>query len=439
MNEKYTILAVDDTAEALALLVRILTPAGYQVRPADSGELALAAVAANPPDLILLDVRMEGLDGLEVCRRLKAREETRHIPIILVSAFADVKEWVEGLQLGAADFITKPVQPEELLTRVKTHLSLKQANISLKQQEASLRQTNEQLQAEISKCQRVEDELRQSLEQAARSHRAMLSALEDQKQAEEALQKAYKELEETYIQLAQAGKLTAMGEMAAGVVHELTQPLLGIKGFSTALLEDLKRNLPTEASQQAISDLEVILQQTERMVKLLSTIREFARASGTEMSPLDINKPLEAALLLFSEQLRLHNIVIGKNLARALPPVRGNANQLQQVFINLLANARDALDAKGGEKRLTVSTERSPKEASILIEVIDNGIGADAETLSKMFEPFFTARKAGDGTGTGLGLSIVARIIKEHKGTLDVQSEPGRGCKFSVRLPLSAK
>ncbi len=562
MNEKYTILAVDDTAESLALLVEILTPAGYQVRPADSGDLALAAVAANLPDLILLDVRMEGLDGLEVCRRLKAREETRHIPIILVSAFADVKEWVEGLQRGAADFITKPFQPEELLTRVKTHLALKQAKLSLKQQEARLRQTNEQLQAEISKCRRVENKLRQSLEQAERSHRALLSGLEDQKQAEETLrqseikhrtlvenlpqkifmkarnsvyiscnenyardlkirpeeivgktdydfyprelaekyiaddkrimdsikteeieeryiqdgeerfvhttktfvkdeqgnvigllgifwditerkkaeeelQKAYQELKDTYIQLTQAGKLAAMGEMAAGVVHELTQPLLGIKGFSMALLENLKCNLPTETSQQALSDLEVILQQTERMVELLSTIRDFARASGTEMSPLDINKPIEAALLLFSEQLRLNNIVVGKNLARDLPLVRGNANQLQQVFINLISNARDALDAKGGERRLTVHTERSPKEASILIEVIDNGIGADAETLSKMFEPFFTTRKA-DGD-TGLGLSIVARIIKEHKGTLDVQSKPGGGCKFSIRLPLSAK
>ncbi len=168
MNEKYTILAVDDTAESLALLVEILTPAGYQVRPADSGDLALAAVAANLPDLILLDVRMEGLDGLEVCRRLKAREETRHIPIILVSAFADVKEWVEGLQRGAADFITKPFQPEELLTRVKTHLSLKQANISVKQQQARLRQTNEQLQSEILERKQAEGESKKKNEELER-------------------------------------------------------------------------------------------------------------------------------------------------------------------------------------------------------------------------------------------------------------------------------
>ena len=185
MTDKATILAVDDTSGSLALLAEILTPAGYQVRSADSGELALAAVAVNPPDLILLDVRMPGMDGLEVCRRLKAREETRHIPIILISAFAEVKDWVEGLQLGAADYITKPFQPAELLTRVKTHLSLSRAHVSLEQQAAALGQTNGQLRSEIAGRQRVEDDHRQSLERAERARRAMLGVLEDQKRAEE--------------------------------------------------------------------------------------------------------------------------------------------------------------------------------------------------------------------------------------------------------------
>jgi putative two-component system response regulator len=156
MNDEPTILAVDDTSESLALLAKMLPPAGYQVRLADSGELALAAVAASPPDLILLDVRMKGMNGLEVCRRLKAREETRHIPIILISAFADVKEWVEGLQLGAADYVTKPFQTEELMTRVKTHLSLSRANVSIERQATTLRLTNEQLHSEIVERQRAE-------------------------------------------------------------------------------------------------------------------------------------------------------------------------------------------------------------------------------------------------------------------------------------------
>jgi PAS domain S-box-containing protein len=138
--EPGTILAVADDAESLELLSGILRPAGYTVRPAGSGELALAAVVADPPELVLLDVRLPGMDGLEVCRRLKLDESTRSIPVVLMSSPADVKEWVTGLRLGAADYISKPLQSAELLTRVRTHLALHRAQASLEQQaEAALR------------------------------------------------------------------------------------------------------------------------------------------------------------------------------------------------------------------------------------------------------------------------------------------------------------
>jgi two-component system cell cycle sensor histidine kinase/response regulator CckA len=187
VREETVILAVDDSSESLALLVELLTPAGYRVLPADSGELALAAVAVSLPDLILLDVKMRGLDGLEVCRRLKASEETRNIPVILISAFAEMKDWVAGLQLGAVDYITKPFHPEELLTRVRTHLSLRRASLTLERQAQVFRAANVKLQSEIVVRQRVEDELRHGLELAERSRRALLSALEDHRKAEEAL------------------------------------------------------------------------------------------------------------------------------------------------------------------------------------------------------------------------------------------------------------
>jgi two-component system cell cycle sensor histidine kinase/response regulator CckA len=187
VNGEGTILAVDDTPESLALLVRILGAAGYVVRPADSSELALAAVAASQPDLILLDVRMKGMGGLDLCRRLKASKKTSQIPIILISAFAEVKEWVEGLRLGAADYITKPFQTEELLSRVATQLSVRRANVALEVHEAALYQTNTLLNAEIVGRQRIEDELRRSLVRAERSRLAMLSTLEDQKRTENAL------------------------------------------------------------------------------------------------------------------------------------------------------------------------------------------------------------------------------------------------------------
>jgi PAS domain S-box-containing protein len=161
MKEQPKIMAVDDSSESLALLVKILTPAGYRVLPADGGELALAAAAADPPDLILLDIKMEGLDGLEVCRRLKADAVTRSIPVILISAFADVGDWVEGLRLGAEDYVSKPLQAEELLSRVKTHLALSRATLSLERQAAELRLSNEVLRCEIDTRRSAEEALKE--------------------------------------------------------------------------------------------------------------------------------------------------------------------------------------------------------------------------------------------------------------------------------------
>ena len=186
-TEKPTILAVDDTPTMLGVLVRLLTAEGYQVRSASSGEQALADVATSLPDLILLDVQMAGMHGTEVCHRLRADEQTRHIPIILISGYADTEDWVAGLKAGASDYITKPFQNEELLTRVRTHLALRRARLALEEEASMLLETTTRLEAEIERRQHVEDDLRQSLEQAERLRRALLSALEDQKLSEAAL------------------------------------------------------------------------------------------------------------------------------------------------------------------------------------------------------------------------------------------------------------
>jgi PAS domain S-box-containing protein len=188
MRPSGQILLIDDDSEALALLGRVLTLAGYQVRLADGGELALRAVAADPPDLILLDVHLNGIDGFEVCRRFKARADTRQIPIILIGGTGGQGEIVEGLRLGAADYIVKPFRTEELLARVAIHLSLRQAMVSLERQATELRQANEQLQSEAGHGRHLEDELRASLELAERSRRALLGLLEDQRRAETARQ-----------------------------------------------------------------------------------------------------------------------------------------------------------------------------------------------------------------------------------------------------------
>lgn len=190
------ILVVDDTHANLKLLAGILVEEGYQVRPADSGEIALASVAANPPELILLDICMPGMDGFEVLRRLKAREESRDIPVIFLSTLAEEERRVEGLKLGAVDFISKPFQREELLARIRTHLELFQLRSRLARKAADLLRANEQLLIEIDKRKRHEEKLeyfalhdaltgllnRRSLEEMlnrtiARAKRGMVSSL----------------------------------------------------------------------------------------------------------------------------------------------------------------------------------------------------------------------------------------------------------------------
>lgn len=140
MSDKGTILVVDDTHSHLKLLTDVLVREGYDVRPADSGELALASVAAKPPELVLLDIQMPGVDGFEVFRRLKAREESRDIPVIFISASTDVKQRVAGLRLGAVDYVSKPFVREELLARVATHLELFRLRTRLAQQAVDLRE-----------------------------------------------------------------------------------------------------------------------------------------------------------------------------------------------------------------------------------------------------------------------------------------------------------
>lgn len=157
MNERGTILVVDDTPESLRVLTEILQSEGYAVRPADSGQLALASIAAQPPDLILLDIRMPGLDGFEVCRRLKADESTSHIPVIFQSAATDLADRLEGLRLGAVDYISKPFQREELLARVRTHLELALLRGNL---EIAVRERTAQLELEIAERRRAEERLK---------------------------------------------------------------------------------------------------------------------------------------------------------------------------------------------------------------------------------------------------------------------------------------
>ncbi|MBU1864739.1 MAG: PAS domain S-box protein, partial [Candidatus Omnitrophica bacterium] len=255
----------------------------------------------------------------------------------------------------------------------------------------------------------------------------------ERKQAEEKLRNAYQKLKDTQEQLIQAGKTAAMGQLAAGVSHELNQPLTGIKGFARAILMDLEGESPFR------EDLHKIIEQTDRMDRIIKNVRLFARKSEFILKELDINQPIEDSFMLLNEQLKVQNIKVNKFLSKNLHKIEGDTNQLQQVFLNLITNARDAIDslnrAEGGQ--ITVKTALSGEGNNIEVEFTDTGCGVSNENLEYIFNPFFTTK--GPDRGIGLGLAIVYRIIENHKGRIEITSEVGKGTGFKITLPIENK
>ena len=181
MTDKGEILVVDDMQSSLMLLTNLLTPIGYQVRTAESGELALSSVAARLPDLILLDIQMPGMDGFEVFKKIKDREDCRDIPIIFLSAVTEMEKRVKGLTLGAVDFISKPFERRELFARVQTHVEMHRLHLQLEHQAAQLQSANEQLQAEIAERKKTEIVLLESTKEREKLIVELQSALENVK------------------------------------------------------------------------------------------------------------------------------------------------------------------------------------------------------------------------------------------------------------------
>ena len=250
------------------------------------------------------------------------------------------------------------------------------------------------------------------------------------KKAEQKLADAYQELKDTQEQLIQSAKMAAIGQLATGISHELNQPLTGVKGFAQSVHMELEEGNPLR------EDINKIIEQVDRMDKIIKNIRFFARKSEFELQEMDINQAIESSVMLLNEQFKVHNIRLEKELGNNLPKIKGDANQLQQVFLNLITNARDAIDilkkSEGGQ--ITIKSRLSEDNKNIEIQVQDTGCGIAQENIDNIFNPFFTT-KSPDG-GIGLGLSIAYRIIENHQGRIEVQSKVGAGTTFKITIPI---
>lgn len=424
-----SILIVDDTPNNIRLLFDLLNRAGFVVSVVKSGETALQKLPQIQPDLILLDVMMPGIDGFETCRRIKANPENFDIPIIFMTALSETDRIVAGLQLGAVDYITKPIQVEEVLARVNTHLGL--------------RNIQQQLRQEICDRQQAETNLKQTLAT----------------------------LQQTQMQLVQNEKMSALGNLVAGVAHEINNPLGFLHGSinhtkdqvrdvlghlslyqqhypnPVAPIEENAKNIDIEFSIEDLPKLVNSMQAAIDRIKNISiSLRTFARADSDSKVFCNIHDSINSTILILKYRLKADEhrpeIKVIKNYGD-LPKIECFPGQLNQVFMNILANAIDVFDEmtqtrslaeiKADRQQITIRTEIISNQVKISIR--DNALGMSEDVKAKIFDHLFTTKTV--GKGTGLGLAIARQIVVEkHGGAIEVNSTLGQGTEFIIILPV---
>jgi signal transduction histidine kinase len=225
-------------------------------------------------------------------------------------------------------------------------------------------------------------------------------------------------------QMQQTDKLSSIGLLAAGVAHEVNTPLTGISSYSQMLMQQIPETDPRHQL------LEKIYRQTSRASSIVNNLLNFSRVSDARYTPINLNRVIDDTIQLLDAQLRNTQIEVVRQFADALPLAPGNAPKLQQVFMNLIINARDAM-SEGG--RLEISTEAN--DDFVILRFRDTGVGIAPEHLSRIYDPFFTTKQI--GKGTGLGLAVSYGIVQDHGGHINVESKPGEGTLFQITLPLA--
>jgi len=374
--DEWQVVLIDDEADIREVTAITLQDAGYRVATAADGQAGLALFAEYAPQIVITDIRMPRMDGLAVLESIK--QSNQDTEVIVVTAFGEMDLAIRALQLDASDFITKPINDESL------HLALKRARE------------------------------RYTARKQARDYTALL----EKRNADQA-------------RILHQDKMMSLGRLAASVVHEINNPLSGILNYLRLMVRVLNRG-PLDAEQQVKFEtyLELAESETDRCSRIVSSLLTFARKTPPAFTPIDFTDLMTRTLVLSQHRLSLSDIKVTHRIDPDLPAVKGDFNQLQQCLINLVFNAIDAMP-QGGTLDLSV---RARKEGhGVRVSVRDSGAGIATADQNHIFEPFFTTK--GDGGGVGLGLSTVYGILESHGGTVTVNSKPGHGATFVLKLP----
>ncbi|RPI36759.1 MAG: response regulator [Nitrospiraceae bacterium] len=352
MDAKTKILIVDDTIDTVELLRKRLRSEGYETSEAYDGEECLIRVDEVSPDLIILDVMMPKLNGYEVCKRLKSDENTKYIPVLMLTAKSEVSDKIKGLDIGADDYLAKPFDYKELSARVRSLLKIKAA----------------------------------------------------------------------HEKLAEEGKSEALDQMMDEVAHEVRNPLVSIGGFARRVYESLPEgNLNKKY-------MEMILEDVARLENIVKQLIEIKSTSLSYLEPANINAVIMKALDAMDRELEENAINVETQFMDSPPMIPVDKEQLQKAVSNIIKNA---LEAMSGETRILNITSRL-LENHIEIGIADTGRGISRDKIKHIFDPLFTSKIC----GPGLGLPFALKIVQDHRGTISVESEPGKGSTFTIRLPL---
>jgi signal transduction histidine kinase len=386
-----TVLLIEDNADMRSFIAFQLQDE-FKLLQARDGIEGVGLATRHLPDIIISDVMMPGKDGYQVCREIKSDPHTKHIPVILLTAKAELSEKISGLEFGADDYLTKPFNAQELKAKIRSLVQLR----------------------------RLEREI--------------------QNRSEE-LERTLKMLQETQTQLVHSEKMAALGLLVAGIAHEVNNPVSFAKGSLSNLrryLGQVREALEKQPeTRQVLAQFNKLLQDIEQSLNIVKSglertegivtdLKTFARKDEQYTKRVDIQEGLEATLKLIQHEMT-GRITVHRDLGiqEAVEIIPG---QINQVFMNLLQNAIQAIPEKGD---IWIRTWEEGDRVHIAVR--DSGKGIQKEHLGRIFEPFFTTKEVGQGTG--LGLSVSYRIIENHGGKITVSSEEEKGAEFVITLP----
>jgi len=375
-NEVNTILIVDDEPNNLKVLHNLLTQNDYVVRAARNGNSAIETAVLNPPDLILLDIKMPDMDGYEVCQHLKEDERTRDIPVIFISALNQVSDIVKAFELGGVDYITKPFQFEEVIARVQTHLTIIRQQSKLRWQSEQLEQMHQRDKERFEKITKMRD---------------------------------------TFVR---------------GAAHDLKNPLTLVAGYAEMMLRmDVIRQDPN--LKQMVEEIE---QSGAEMLDLISNMLDVLRFQSSvevERESIDLNVIVENVVAAFQPLAASKNIQLQFETDYSSVLAQGDAKSIKRVVENLISNG---IKYSPEESCVLVKTDVKLDKAKVIVK--DEGYGIPAYDLPQLFDPFFRADTTREkAEGTGLGLSVTKEIVNQHGGQIEVDSKEGEGSVFTVTLP----